>query len=216
MICGMDGRLDMRKVFVFALCLGALLLGSFACGGNVSSSQPDDGGIGQTQSQSTPQTTVTPFPTPPPPQLVPPAPPEEGELAAIVRYANSMQPLLSDAGAILKRDGEILKASEEGNDAVLCDGRLEADNELMTGIITDIRGIQPAQDASVIHDLLLQSGDAWIEALDNVEEFCKTGNQLYKIPAVLKFWEAAATLQDAGNRFWILILASGAEDWVQR
>ena len=86
----------------------------------------------------------------------------------------------------------------------------------MKKIIIDVRVIQPPQDAIVIHDLVLQSGDAWIEALNNVEEFCTTGNQLYKIPAVLKFWEAAATLQDAGNRFWILILATGAEDWVQR
>ncbi len=147
---------------------------------------------------------------------MPPAPPEEGSLATIVRYANLMQPLLAEAGAILERDGEILKASEEGNDAVLCDGRLAADNESMKKIIIDVRGIQPPQDASVIHNLVLQSGDAWIEALNNVEEFCTTGKQLYKIPAVLKFWEAAATLQDAGNRFWILILATGAEDWVQR
>ncbi|TET98780.1 MAG: hypothetical protein E3J30_06085 [Anaerolineales bacterium] len=206
----------MRKVFVFTICLGALLLGSLACGGSVRSSQPEDGGIEETQPQSAPQPTVTPFPTPPPPAIVPLAPPEEGSLAAIVRYANLMQPLLTDAGAILERDGEILKASEEGNDAVLCDGRLAADNVSMTGIITDVRAIQPPQDAGVIHDLVLQSGDAWIEALDNVEEFCTTGKQLYKIPAVLKFWEAAATLQDAGNRFWILILATGAEDWVQR
>ena len=117
---------------------------------------------------------------------------------------------------ILERDGEILKASEDGNDAVLCDGRLAADNGSMKGIIADVRMIQPPQDAKVIHDLVLQSGDAWNEALDNVEEFCATGKQLYKIPAVLKFWEAAAALQDAGNRFWILILSKGAEDWVQR
>jgi hypothetical protein len=42
-------------------------------------------------------------------------------------------------------------------------------------IINEVRAIQPPQDASVVHDLVLQSGDAWIEALDNVEEFCKTG-----------------------------------------
>lgn len=206
----------MRRVFVFTICLSALLLGSLACGGSVRSSQTDDGVSDGAQPPSAPQPTVTVFPTPPPPAIVPPAPPEDGDLAAIVRYANAMQPLLAEAGKILKRDGEILKASEEGNDAVLCDGRLAADNVSMTEIITNVRAIQPAQDASVIHDLVLQSGDAWIEALDNVGEFCKTGNQLYKIPAVLKFWEAAATLQDAGNRFWILILATGAEDWVQR
>ena len=206
----------MRKIFVFTICLGALLLGSIACGGSVRGSQPEDGGIEGGQPQSSSQPTVTAVPTPPPPELVPQAPPEEADLAAIVRYANSMQPLLAEAGLILERDGEILKASEEGNDAVLCDGRLAADNKSMKEIINDVRAIQPPQDAKVIHDLVLQSGDAWSEALNNVDEFCRTGNQLYKIPAVLKFWEAAATLQDAGNRFWILILATGAEDWVQR
>jgi hypothetical protein len=209
-------RLDMRKVFVFTICLGVLLLGFLACGGSVSSSQLEEGGVKETLVPSAPQPTVTAFPTPPPPALVPQAPPEESELASLVRYANSMQPLLTGAGVILQRDGEILKASEDGNDAVLCDGRLASDNALMKGIIADVRGIQAPQDASAIHDLVLRSGDAWSEALNNVDEFCRTGNQLYKIPAVLKFWEAAATLQDAGNRFWILILASGAEDWVNR
>lgn len=206
----------MRKVFVITICLGALLLGSLACGGSVRSPQAEDGGLEEGQPQTAPQPTVTAFPTLPPLEFMPQAPPKDGDLAAIVLYANSMQPLFVDAGAILERDGEILKASEDGNDAVLCDGRLAADNVSMQIIINEVRAIQPPQDASVIHDLVLQSGDAWIEALDNVEEFCQTGKQLYKIPAALKFWEAAATLQDAGNRFWILILATGAEDWVQR
>ncbi len=116
----------------------------------------------------------------------------------------------------MQRDGEILKASEGGNDAVLCDGRLENDNQAMEGILYQIRAISPPSDTAVIHDLVLRSGDAWTEALNNVEQFCKTGNQLYKIPAVLKFWEAAATIQDAGNRFWLLLLSNGVEDWVQR
>ena len=99
----------MRKAFVFTICLGALLFSSLACGGSVPSAQYGDGGIEGTQPQSAPQPTVTPFPTPPPPAIVPPAPPEDGSLAAIVRYANLMQPLLADAGAILERDGEILQ-----------------------------------------------------------------------------------------------------------
>jgi hypothetical protein len=206
----------MRKAFVFTICLGALLLGSLAYGGNIRSPQPEDDGIDEIRPQTAPQPTVTAFPTPPPLEFMPQAPPKDGDLAAIVLYANSMQPLFVDAGAILERDGEILKASEDGHDAVLCDGRLAADNVSMQKIINEVRAIQPPQDASVVHDLFLQSGDAWIEALDNVEEFCLTGKQVYKIPAALKFWEAAATLQDAGNRFWILILATGAEDWVQR
>jgi hypothetical protein len=86
----------------------------------------------------------------------------------------------------------------------------------MVEVLRRARGVAPPADAAAIHDLVLRSGDAWTEALDNVEQFCQTGNQLYKIPAVLKFWEAATTLQDAANRFWLLLLAEGVEDWVQR
>jgi hypothetical protein len=176
-------------------------------------------GRGQTpepDAMPTPYPTYTPYPTPVPPSgPVEPAP-STGELASLVEYANSMAPLLTEAGEVLERDGEILKAAEGGNDAVLCDGRLESDNSIMKGIIADVRRINPPTDAAAIHDLVLQSGEAWTEALDNVEEFCDTGNQFYKIPAVLKFWEAAATLQDAGNRFWLLVVSEGIEDWVTR
>jgi hypothetical protein len=134
----------------------------------------------------------------------------------LVEYANAMQPLLEAAGHLVKRDGEILEASEGGNDTVLCDGRLAADNAAMAEIVDQVRAIQPPANAAAIHELVLSSGHSWTEALDNVEQFCSTGKQLFKIPAVLKFWEAAATLQDAGNRFWLLLIAQGVEDWVQR
>jgi hypothetical protein len=127
-----------------------------------------------------------------------------------------MQPLLEEAGRLLERDGKILEASEGGNDAVLCDGRLESDNVAMAGVLRRARAISPPASAAGIHEMVLRSGDAWTEALDNVEQFCDTGNHLFKIPAVLKFWEAAATVQDAGNRFWLLLVAQGVEDWVQR
>jgi hypothetical protein len=169
-----------------------------------------------TQPPPTPLPTATPFPTPPPPPIPPPAPPSSSALQALVDYANAMQPPLQEAGELLQRDGEILKASEGGNDAVLCDGRLSADNATMTQVLRRVHAVIPPDEAVVIHDLVLRSGDAWTEALDNVEMFCKTDNQLYKIPAVLKFWEAAATLQDAANRFWLLLVAKGVEDWVQR
>jgi hypothetical protein len=133
-----------------------------------------------------------------------------------VDYANAMQPLLDKATILVQRDGEILEASEGGNDAVLCNGRLVADKEAMTSIVRRVQGIVPPADAVVVHDLVLQSSAAWTEALDNVEHFCGTGNHLYKVPAVLKFAEAAATLRDAANRFWLLLLAKGVEDWVQR
>lgn len=74
----------------------------------------------------------------------------------------------------------------------------------------------PPPDAAAIHDLVVRSGDAWTEALENVGRFCDTGNALYKIPAGLKFWEAALLLQDAGDRFWALVVAQGVEDWVSR
>jgi len=86
----------------------------------------------------------------------------------------------------------------------------------MEEVLNQVRDIPPPADAAVIHDLVLRSGDAWNEALDYIELFCDTGNQLYKVPAILKFWEAAASIQDAGNRFWLLILSKGVEDWVQR
>jgi hypothetical protein len=163
-----------------------------------------------------PPPTATAVPIPPPPAAPPSAPPADSELQALVDYANAMQPLLDEATILVQRDGEILQASEGGNDAVLCDGQLVADKETMAGIVRRVRALAPPADAGVIHDLILQSGDAWTEALDNVGQFCSTGNHLYKVPAVLKFAEAAATLRDAGNRFWLLLLAKGVEDWVQR
>jgi hypothetical protein len=164
----------------------------------------------------TPLPPATSFPTPPPPPEPPSAPPASSDLQALVNYANAMQPILEEADKLVKQDAEILKASEGGNDAVLCDGRLAADNVAMADLLRRVRPIGPPADAARIHDLVLRSGDAWTEALDNVKQFCDTGNQLFKIPATLKFWEAAATLQDAANRFWLLLIAKGVEDWVQR
>lgn len=159
--------------------------------------------------------TPTSVPTPIPPVNTPGALPADSDLRALIEYANAMQPILVEAGAILQRDGPILKASEE-DDSVLCDGRLAADKEAMKGILARARAIAPPSDAQAIHDLMLRSGDAWTEALDSVERFCDTGNPLHKVPAVFKFWEAALAIQDAGNRFWMLIMAEGIEDWVRR
>ena len=71
-------------------------------------------------------------------------------------------------------------------------------------------------DAQAIHELVIQSGTAWTEALDEVDSFCDTGNPLYKVSAAVKLWEAGVALQDAGNRFWLLLMSEGVEDWVQR
>jgi len=196
-----------KRATSFLLVLLVASLSALACGRG-RTPEPD--------AMPTPYPTYTPYPTPVPPSgPIEPAP-SGGELASLVEYANSMAPLLTEAGKVLERDGEILEAAEGGNDAVLCDGRLEADNSVMKGIIADVRRINPPNDAAAIHDLVLKSGEAWTEALDNVEKFCDTGNQLHKIPAVLKFWEAAATLQDAANRFWLLVVSEGIEDWVNR
>ena len=192
----------------FLIFMATLILVGIACAGGVPQPAPS----GDTPVPAVP----TSYPTPPPPSDPPSALPEDSELRELINYANELNPLLVEAGTLLQRDGEILKESEGGNDAVLCDGRLAADNATMKGIVNNVRSINPPVDAEAIHDLVLQSGDAWTEALDNIKRFCDTGNQFYKIPAVLKFWEAAATLQDAGNRFWLLIMSQGIEDWVRR
>lgn len=192
-----------------SIALGVLVLSSMFCGQNVpQTTEPEP--------SQPPSPTATSVPTPQPPATIPENLPEDSDLQELILYANALNPLLVKAGEILQRNGEILEAAENGNDDVLCDGRLEQDNVLMKSLVDVIRAIPPPSDASALHNILLESGDAWTEALDNVELFCDTGNQLYKIPAVLKFWEAAAKLQDAGNRFWLLILAEGVEDWVQR
>jgi hypothetical protein len=193
------------------IILGLLILVTIACGRGTPSL-----GTSVATPIATLPSTVTPYPIPPPPATQPSALPDDSELRELIRYATEMYPLLIEAGVMLQRDGEILKDSEGGNDEILCDGRLTADNDNMKNIVHNVRFIKPPEEAEAIHDLVLRSGDAWTEALDNIERFCDTGNQFYKIPAVLKFWEAAATLQDAGNRFWLLIMSKGVEDWVSR
>lgn len=159
--------------------------------------------------------TATSVPIPTAPASLPSNLPEDDDLQALIQYANAMSPIIIAAGEILERDGEILKQSEE-NDQVLCDGRLAADNATLSAYINQIRGITAPPDAQEIHTLVIESGEAWDEAMLNVDEFCSTGNPLHKIPAAVKFWEAGAKIQDAGNRFWLLMMAEGVEAWVQR
>jgi hypothetical protein len=160
--------------------------------------------------------TVTAVPIPPPPASDPGEQPSDSDLRALIAYANLMQPILSQAGIILERDGQILKQAEGGNDAVLCDGQLAVDNATMKGLVTQVQAIDAPSDARAIHDLVIQSGSAWTEALDEVKRFCDTKNPLYKVTAAVKLWEAGVALQDAGNRFWLLLMSEGVEDWVQR
>jgi len=212
----------MNRKTVLWIGLSALALTSLSCIGTTIvrelGQEVDSGSQVERASDEMPSArpTATAVSIPPLPIMSPAAPPADSDLQDLIGYASAMQPLLVEVGTILKRDGEILKASEGGNDAVLCDGRLETDNEAMEEVLNQVRVISPPADAAVIHDLVLRSGDAWNEALDYIELFCDTGNQLYKVPALLKFWEAAASIQDAGNRFWLLILSKGVEDWVQR
>ncbi len=82
--------------------------------------------------------------------------------------------------------------------------------------IDEARSITPPSDAQRIHDLVLQSGDAWTVALDNVALFCETGKAFYNVPAALKFWESALALQEAGNRFLALVVTEEVQEWVRR
>jgi hypothetical protein len=159
--------------------------------------------------------TATPVPIPTAPDSLPVNLPEDDDLQALILYANQMSPIIVASGEILKRDGEILKQSEE-NDQVLCDGRLTADNEIFSGYLNQVRGIRAPSEAQAIHRLVIESGEAWTEAMVKINDFCTTGNALHKIPAAVKFWEAAAKIQDAGNRFWLLMMSEGVEAWVQR
>jgi len=197
----------MRREIWIKLSFGMLMLSSLFCAQNI---QPT-----ATPTLEIPPTATSVF-LPLPPDSTPIELPGTSELQAIVQYANDLNPWLTQASQILEHDAEVLKEAENGNDAALCGGRLDEDNIAMKRVVDQFRVLSPPPDAVVIHNLFLESGQAWTDALDNVKEFCDTGNQLFKIPAILKYWEAAAKLQDAWNRFWALIIAKGLEDWVQR
>lgn len=199
----------MRSRFWLWLPALALATAALACGRSTGISNGRD-------DSDSPPPTYTSVPTPLPLVSTPAALPSDSNLQDLITYANLMSPLLTDAGILLQRDGAILEDSQSGNDVVLCDGRLVADNNLMKQIRAQVSTIQPPGSARRIHELVLQSADSWTGALDEVENFCSTGNGLYKIPAVAKFWQAALTFQDAGNRFWLLITAEGIDAWVQR
>lgn len=181
---------------------------TMACGagGSAGPSEPADQEI---------VSTATPVPIPTVPESRPANFPEDDDLRALIIYANEMSPIIISSGEILQRDGEILKQSE-ADDQVLCDGRLAADNKILSDYLDQVRTINAPADAQAIHSLVIESGEAWKEAMAKINEFCSTGNTLHKIPAAIKFWEAAAKIQDAGNRFWMLMMAEGVEAWVQR
>jgi hypothetical protein len=193
----------MRR-YLIGLAALSLLSASLACGGGQSTAE-----------RERIEPTSTPVPIPTAPETLPAALPEDDDLRALIIYANEMSPIIITSGEILKRDGEILKASEE-NDQVLCDGRLAADNQVLIAYLDQVKSIEPPADAEMIHELVIESGEAWNEAMVKVDEFCSTGNALHKIPAGIKFWEAAAKIQDAGNRFWLLMMSEGVEAWVRR
>lgn len=199
----------MRKsrILLAATVLAGTVL---ACGRNGDVQSAGGRGAGS------PPATYTTVPTPLPLVSTPAQLPASSELQALIAYASAMAPLISNAGILLERDGAILEASQDGNDDVLCDGRLAADNGVMKSIVASVRAIQSPAQAERIHELVIKSGDSWTEALDEVENFCSTGNALYKVSAAAKFWQAALTFQDAGNRFWMLVMSQGIDAWVQR
>lgn len=197
----------MRNIAI-TLAVSFLLTSMLACGGGAGINA---GATGEAQIPPT----ATPVLIPTAPASIPAELPNDGDLRALIIYANEMSPILLASGEILQRDGEILKQSEQ-DDSVLCDGRLASDNQVLSAYLDQVRTISAPQEASAIHALVIESGEAWNEAMAKVSEFCSTGNGLHKIPAALKFWEAAAKIQDAGNRFWLLMMSEGVEAWVQR
>ena len=200
----------MPRKFALILVVMSLLGAGIACAGG------DRSAVEETDHPTPLPPTATLVSTPPPPVSDPGDIPTDTNLRDLIAYANLMQPILTQAGIVLERDGQILKEAEGGNDAVLCDGRLATDNATMKDMVTQVRTITAPSEARAIHDLVIQSGTAWSEALDEVDNFCDTHNPLYKVTAVVKLWEAGVALQDAGNRFWLLLMSEGVEDWVQR
>jgi hypothetical protein len=126
-----------------------------------------------------------------------------------------MKPILDEADVIVKRDTEILEASENDNDAVLCDGRLAADIARMRSLVSQARGISPPPEAATIHRLVVESGESWSKALEHVDAFCRTKNGLHKVGAAVEFGKAALQFRDAATRFYWLVVAKGIEEWVQ-
>jgi hypothetical protein len=172
---------------------------------------------GQVAGTPTPDTQTQPTPTPydvPDSGATPSNLPEDPNLVDLINYSIAIAPLLRHAGEIVARDGEVLKEAEGGNDAALCDGRLAADNLEMQGVMGEIAAILPPSGMGDIHLLLLESSTSYTEALDNVALFCSTENNMYKVGALLKFWEAAVQLQTAANQFWQLLVSEGVEMWV--
>jgi hypothetical protein len=194
----------MKKNRILLLPLSALLISTIACGPAAATPTPS------VQTQPTP----TPYTPPSPSESTPSDLPEDPSLRDLIDFAIAITPLLREAGEIVARDGEILKEAEGGNDAALCDGRLEADNQAMERVMGEIAAMPPPSGTEDIHLLLLESSSSYTEALDNVALFCSSNNVMYKLNAVLKFWEAAVKFQDAANRFWLLLVSEGVEMWV--
>jgi hypothetical protein len=194
----------MKRHSHLLLVLAAVVISVLGCGPVASTPTPT------LQSQPTP----TPYVIPDSGEAPPSELPEDASLRDLINFANAIGPLMQRAGEIVARDGEILKEAEGGNDAALCDGRLVADNLEMQSVMGEIAALQPPASTGDIHLLLLESSSSYSEALVNVGNFCSTSNALYKINALLKFWESAVKLQDAANRFWQLLVTEGVEMWV--
>jgi hypothetical protein len=193
----------MKRQTSILLAVAAVVITVISCGPTGRTPTPG------TQNEPTPTAFTVPDSGPTPSNL-----PEDPDLLDLINYSIAIAPLLQRVGEIVARDGEILKESEGGNDAALCDGRLAEDNLEMQGVMGEIAAMLPPAGMGDIHLLLLESSTSYSEALDNVALFCSTNNNMYKLGALLKFWEAAVQFQTAANQFWQLLVSEGVETWV--
>lgn len=193
----------MKRQTSVLLAVAAVVITVISCGPAATTPTPGS------QTEPTPTTFTVPDSGPTPSNL-----PDDPDLLDLINYSIAIAPLLRRVGEIVARDGDILKESEGGNDAALCDGRLAADNLEMQGVMGEIAAILPPAGMGDIHLLLLESSTSYSEALDNVALFCSTSNNMYKLGALLKFWEAAVQFQTAANQFWQLLVSEGVEAWV--
>jgi hypothetical protein len=196
-------EVEMKNKASIMLAVAALVIMVISCGPTVQTPTPEP------QTDPTPTPFTVPDSGPTPSNL-----PDDPDLLDLINYSIAIAPLLQRVGEIVARDGEVLKEAEGGNDAALCDGRLAADNLEMQGVMGEIAAILPPTGMGDIHLLLLESSTSYTEALDNVALFCSTNNNMYKLGALLKFWEAAVQFQTAANQFWQLLVSEGVEVWV--
>jgi hypothetical protein len=145
----------------------------------------------------------------------------DDHLQALIAYAEAVKPHLEAGLAAAQRDGQILEAAKETPEA-LCGGGgspdpgLLADATLMRGIVEALDGIQPPAEArSAIHEPLRESARLWGDALDAINESCRSENPIEqgirRAGAMLALGGSLLNFSAARESYQRLVVAYGIE-----